>query len=319
MVYKWEPQTQYGYGSIVEYQGHKYQIVQPHQSQSDWAPDKTPALWSRVPESYDCDEHEGHHERKPEKWKGEEEAPYHHEQHHNAPPPEKQIPISHEEQKKNWYDIDDKRKKELEIGGGLLAGAALLGGGFLAYREHEKNQEEKKATLWSLQGWLRDAQVRTDEFYRNGPKSPVTWVLNKGKQIPQGAIVGGHERGGDLFIARAFQDGSIQPGKASSVFQKGAVIGFKEHEIQLDTYEILVGDSRAIRWVNTAGHLNLDSLRATPVDGGKEDNGTPLYIAQAPYADAVHPGKCSAALDGAYIPYGGSEKKVKEYAVLCYA
>jgi len=102
-------------------------------------------LWSRVPESYDCNEHEGHHERKPEKWQGEEQAPYHHEQHHNAPPPEKQIPISHEEQKKNWYDIDDKRKKELEIGGGLLAGAALLGGGFLAYREHEKNQEEKKS------------------------------------------------------------------------------------------------------------------------------------------------------------------------------
>lgn len=32
--------------------GHKYQIVQPHRSQSDWTPPITPALWTRLPEEY---------------------------------------------------------------------------------------------------------------------------------------------------------------------------------------------------------------------------------------------------------------------------
>lgn len=82
--------------------------------------------------------------------------------------------------------------------------------------------------------------------------------------------------------------------------------------LQVDKYEILVGNSRAIRWMSCSGQINLASLGARPVEGGREPDGTPIYIAQAPYHGAVHPGKASEIYgDGCFIPYDDTEKKVK--------
>lgn len=66
-----------------------------------------------------------------------------------------------------------------------------------------------------------------------------------------------------------------------------------------------------LRWVNTSGHLNLAGLGYRPVEGGRESDGTPIYVAKAPHKGAEHPGKASEKLDGAYIPYGNSEVRVK--------
>jgi len=122
-----------------------------------------------------------------------------------------------------------------------------------------------------------------------------------------------------LYICRAFKDGGVQIGKASNVFKEGAVIGYGNEEHQLGQYEILVGDMRGLKWVQTGNTLNVQSLYATPVEGGYENDGTPLYVARAYHNGAKHPGKASTKLDGAFIPYGGKEKKVKEYEILCYA
>jgi len=167
---------------------------------------------------------------------------------------------------------------------------------------------------------VQEAESRTLQFRRGTYNAPVAWILNEGKDIPSDAVEGGHEHNQPLYICRAYQDGGLMIGKASSVFQKGAVIGYKREEIHLSKYEILVGDSRAVRWVNVSGTLNISSLGYTPVEGGREPGGSPIYVAQAPYHGAVHPGKASETYgDGAFIPYGSTEKKVKEYAVLCYA
>jgi hypothetical protein len=50
-----EAWVQYDHNAVVEYEGHLYKIVQPHQSEPNWQPPVVPALWSRVPE-------ECHHE-----------------------------------------------------------------------------------------------------------------------------------------------------------------------------------------------------------------------------------------------------------------
>jgi len=302
MVYQWEPQTQYGYGSIVEYQGHKYKIIQPHQSQSDWTPDVTPALWSRLPEEYECDDHQGYHEKV-----------------QDACPPAQQVQIPHEEQKRNWYDLDDHRKKELEIGGGLLAGAALLAGGFAAYKHHENNEEKKKAAVWDLQSWYRDAQARTDVYYREGPKLPVTWVLNKGRNIPRDAIEGGQENGQTLYISRAFNCGGVHPGKCGSHLSRGASIAADGEEVEIDTYEVLVGRNDSVRWIRVRGQFSVDNLEGcTAVEGGREQDGTKLYVAQAFYEGSVHPGKISEKLRICHFSHGGREKTVEEFAVLVY-
>jgi len=310
----WEPGTFYSEGSVVEYEGHRYKIIQPHNSQSDWTPPVTPALWGRM------DDHDGgeHHQQQQHHHEGEKHHDY-------VPPTQGGLPsgeganVQHEERQKHWYDLDDHRKKELEIGGGLLAGAALLAGGYAAFKSHEKNEEEKKAQTWALQNWVHDAEARTAQYRQNGPRGPATWILNHGNNIPQEAIVVGKEHSWTLYICRAFYDGGIQVGKASEAFQKGAVIGYKHEEILLGTYEILVGDMNGLRWVDANGRLNVASLGYQPVEGGREPDGTLLYIAEAPHNGAVHPGKASPNLDGAYIPYDGKEVCVKSYRVLCYA
>jgi len=120
-----------------------------------------------------------------------------------------------------------------------------------------------------------------------------------------------------MYTCRAYIDGGLQLGKASPEFQKGGVVGYKHDEIHVEEYEILLGNMHGLRWVPSSGKFHPD--RVNPVDGGRENDGTPLYIARAYYKDAVHPGKTSPNLNGAYIPWGGKEVEVKEYEVLCYA
>lgn len=310
MVQYWEPGIQYDRGAVVEYEHNTYKIIQPHRSQSDWIPPVTPALWGLVPRGHGSDRPHGENDSS-QQW-------HEHKTQH--------VEIPHEERQKKWYDLDDDRKKQLEVGGGLLAGAALLGGGFALWNHHKKAEEEKKADTWALQNWIHDAQIRAQEFHHYGSPNPVTWVLTNGKNIPPGAIEGGCDQGHTLYIARAYQDGGVLIGKASDWFEKGAVIGYRETEIQLDTYEILVGNpqsTRGVKWVDVDGSFSIGSLQgATPVEGGKENDGTKLYVAQAPYGNSeptgVHPGKIAEGLDGALIPYDGTEKKVKQYCVLCY-
>ncbi|KAI0697273.1 carbohydrate-binding module family 12 protein [Cytidiella melzeri] len=311
MVYQWEPETQYNLGDVVIFEGHKYTIVQPHRSQADWTPPVTPALWARLPEEYGVPSQASPDYKQPQQ-PYHEEKPWDQHQH-------QKVDIDHEEQKKNWYDLDDKRKKELEIGGGLALGVAALGAGLFAYKHHEKNEEEKKAHAWGLQAWLKDAQARTQDFHQNGPRGPATWVLVQGKNFPQRPLPGGEENGQTLFISRAFYEGGIQVGKASYSFKDGAFIGYAHNEISLSTYEVLLADPRVVRWVETSGHCRPEELGAQPVEAGRESDGQPLYVAQAYYHNAVHPGKCSPHLSGAFITYGGTEKEVKDYRVLCYA
>jgi len=307
MVDLWEPGTYYGQGSVVEFEGQKYKIIQAHTSQGDWTPPVTPALWGRYYGG------EQHHEQE-----------HYHESHHEEKPWDQhatqKVEVHEADQQKHWYDLSDERKKQLEVGGGLAAGLALLGAGYYAYHEHEKGEEEKKAQVWGLQNWIRDAQNRTEEFHQREPTAPTTWILTHGKTIPEGAIVGGEEHGRPVFIARAFHEGSLQIGKAGPQYEKGASIGYGHKEILLDTYEILIGDSRAIRWIDYKGKLKpyeLDNVKL--VEGGREANGVALYIAQAEHDGAVLPGKASEHFDGALIPWGGTEKREDRYRVLAYA
>jgi hypothetical protein len=64
--------------------------------------------------------------------------------------------------------------------------------------------------VWGLQSWLKEAQARTDEYSRPGPKSPFTWVLAEGHNFPDNAFIAGEEGGKKLFVARAYCDVSAK-------------------------------------------------------------------------------------------------------------
>ncbi|KAF7298171.1 hypothetical protein HMN09_01038900 [Mycena chlorophos] len=190
----WEPGTYYNLGDVVEFEGHRYKIIQPHTAQSDWSPPVTPALWGRLSDEDHTGEHRhhGHHEEK--------QQPV-----YEMPRPEGQtVEIHREEREKHWFDLDDHRKKA--FGGGLLAGAALLAGGYAAFKSHQHHEEAQKAHTWALGNWLHDAEARTAEYRNYGPRSPATWILNRGKEIPPEAILVGKEHSWSLFICRAFYE-----------------------------------------------------------------------------------------------------------------
>jgi len=332
MVAYWEPGIHYNAGDVVEYNGHRYRVIQGHSSQSDWAPSEaTAALFGRIPEHEYQNQHpqgqpqQQHFDQPP----AQSSPPVY--QHQGSPAQQQQqtekpwdqhteqtVDIPHEEKKKKWYEIDDHRKKQLEIGGGLLAGAALLGGGYYAWHEHEKNEEKKKANVWALQGWNEDAKNRTEKYHQHGPQGELTWILVEGHNIPNNAIRGGEEGGKPLFVARAFCDGGVQVGKAGAHLGRGAAYGYCHKTYDISSYEVLVGNSNAIRWVPTGGVLRIDQLGARPVEGGHENDGTPIYIASVDFHGSRHCGKATTKLDGAYIAYGDKEERVKEYSVLCY-
>jgi len=311
----WQPGEQYNFGDVVEYEGSEYKIIQPHRSQGDWTPPVTPALWGCLQGG----DHHRHHRE--EKWGGDSKSchsPHDHgQQRLEVDELSYQASSAQEKKEQPWYE---EHEKELKVGGGILAGVAALGAGIYAYKRHQDNLEEDQVQAWSASNWVQESQTRTRQWKAGQYNGPVAWIWNEGKSIPRDAIQGGEERGEYLYICRAYHEGGLLIGKASSVFKKGAVIGFEKDEIHIDKYEILVGNSRAVKWVPCSGQFNLEALCARPVEGGREPEGAPIYIAQAPHRGAVHPGKaCEIYGDGCFIPYDDSEKKVKEYAVLCYA
>jgi hypothetical protein len=320
MTALWQPGVQYNNGDEVVYEGVRYRIIQPHRSQGDWTPPITPALWGRMQEDRPSGQHGG----------GGYGNTGSQPQQPLAPPKYDNQPTQGQGQHAdqghghgNDSDSDDGKKsnkgKYLGIAAGVAAGAGLIGAGIFAYKHHEKSEEHKDELKQGYEKWVRDAQAATAHFNRDGPQGrPATWVLNHGKSIPQGAITTGREHSWNLYICRAFFDGGILLGKASDVFEKGGVIGYKDKEHAIDTYEILLGNMNQLKWVRTRGKLNLDSLRARPVEGGNENDGSPLYVAKAHHKGAEHPGKASEKLKGAYIPYGGGEELIEEYDVLCY-
>ncbi|KAF5325651.1 hypothetical protein D9611_000126 [Ephemerocybe angulata] len=333
----WEPGTQYSYGDVVTYEGHDYKIIQPHRSQSDWTPPVTPALWGRLEGGHHSGGHGGYNNddcssgQPQETWKPPQEysqqppqqppqqpyqRPPQQQQPYQPPPPQYNNDDKHSNNQAQGHGSDDGKsdKKAWLLGGGIAAGAALLGAAGIAVLKHRDHKEYEAEE----DNWLAVAERRTEEFWRSGPKGPTTWVLNRGKRIPEGAIVVGKEHDWTLYICRAYHKGTITPGKASDVFEKGAVIGYAHDEIHKGTYEILLGDMSALRWVPASGKLNVDSLGHRPVEGGKDEDGSELYVARAHHKGCFHPGKASAKLKGAFIPYDGGEKEISDYEVLCY-
>jgi hypothetical protein len=312
MTQYWEPGTQYNYGDIVEYEGHRYKIIQPHRSQGDWTPPNTPALWGRLQ-----DQDTGHqHQTSQPSYQQQQQ------QQQQAQPQQSWNPDHNDdpkqEAKKNWYDLDDNKKTAL-VAGGLGTGLALLGGAYYAHQKHKKDGEEEKAQAFQLQNWVQAARQTTNRFLEQGPTGPSAWILSEAisqrPDLKNQALAGGEEDGIRLFIARAPHQGGLQVGKA--ILGQTATIGYKHDAIEVKTYEFLIGNMQALKWVPQHGRPNLGSYR--PVEGGNENDGTPLFIARAKYKGDVIPGKASPNLDAAYVTRKDDEEQVKDYEILVHA
>jgi len=220
--------------------------------------------------------------------------------------------------------LDDKQKGERGIGG-MLGTAALLGGGVWAY-SHYKNKKEEEA---KQQEWAKHSnQANYDQHFQQRIQiveagnhgQAVYWVPTQGGNIPPNAIQAGNEQDGTpLYVARAFLEGGVHPGKAGrhlNLWKGGAAISYGGREIAVDKYEVLAGDPSKIRWIPADGMLRVQGWQ--PIEGGREANGKFLFIISAEIEGGWHPGKIQDGDDHANVAYGGSEMWVKQYRVAAY-
>lgn len=124
---------------------------------------------------------------------------------------------------------------------------------------------------------------------------------------PSGAFRGGNEADGSpLYIARTHHEGGIHIGKARQNAAE-AFIPYGGAEIIVDNYEVYVGKGK---WRPSK------QKPKGAVVGGKESDGSPLYIARAYIGGGWHIGKARENATEAFIPYGGREEIASDFEVL---
>jgi Protein of unknown function (DUF3421) len=147
-----------------------------------------------------------------------------------------------------------------------------------------------------------------------------SWQNASGGFVPPNAVIGGCEAGppfcgASLFFCRASVPGfqGLQPGKIRPGFS-GCNIPFNGQELIESSYQVLVALSPAMPL------SGLDASNGTvpfgAVRGGTDVGGQPLYLCSARYNGGLHPGKLRREFGACYIPFGGHEVALKNYAVL---
>ena len=141
-------------------------------------------------------------------------------------------------------------------------------------------------------------------------RSEVRWESWARGGLPGGAVCGGREGGGGVYVARARHRGGLVPGKVHDKYRTAYISwGGEEHEKA--ECEVLVG--RGLRWeAAEGGRVPQGALPA-----GEAENGAPLYVARAKVEGEVTIGKVNpGSQKHAHLPYGGKEHLVERYEVL---
>lgn len=134
------------------------------------------------------------------------------------------------------------------------------------------------------------------------------WVRVTNGQIPANALRAGNEADGTpLYIARGNYEGGLHPGKVRANALE-AYIPYGGREIAVRDYEVYVGTGT---WQEVRSGQRVPT---TAIAGGREANGSLLYIARASIEGGIHPGKSNGG--EAWIPYGGQERYASPFQVL---
>lgn len=162
---------------------------------------------------------------------------------------------------------------------------------------------ESGYTAWSLFQWKAPPWPAAGGFTEIGSSGAV----------PAGAKPAGREAdGATLYVARAAYAGGMHPGKWRQGWT-AAAISYGGAEVWVENAAVwtgmLSGGSDGI-WL-----LPDSALNASPV--GWEADQTTLFVARAAIEGGVHIGKWRRDWTKAAIPYGGQERWVSNFDVLC--
>jgi hypothetical protein len=142
-----------------------------------------------------------------------------------------------------------------------------------------------------------------------GSASAQDWQAGAANALPQWAMPAGFEADGTpLYIARASFNGGLQVGKVNPT-HTSAYIPWGGKENPVTAFEVYTGGGR---WVPA----NSAEVPAGAIVGGKEADGTPLYIIRAPWEGSLVPGKFNPRFHKGYIPYAGAEHEIQSFEIL---
>ncbi|KAJ3201058.1 hypothetical protein HDU67_001632 [Dinochytrium kinnereticum] len=201
----------------------------------------------------------------------------------------------------------------VQLAAGLVGAATVAGiGGAVAYKFHKDHNDDQKR-----EAWLNAANVTSQTDIASGKK--VYWVTTEGKFMPPNAIQCGTDGdGAPLFASRVYHDSGVVVGKANPKMGCNIGYGNKEICVSREKFQVLCGESNAIKWVEMNGTCALGD--AKPILAGQEKDGQPLYVAQTFFNNSVQVGKVGPHMkNGINFPYGGKEATSMSYKVACLA
>jgi hypothetical protein len=298
MTRGWEPGVQYNLGDKVEYHGKQYNIIQPHRSQGDWAPDKTPALWGVVP-YHDCgDDYKEKHKDKAHGDYNQKPANQWH-----APPPTQQRPGQQQQggygqgQQQGSYGQDQQQQ------GGYGQGQQQQqqGGGYGQGQQQGGYGQPQQPVQTPYQTVKVDPEEQNKNWYDLSDERKKQLAIGGGLAVGIGLLGGG-------FAAYKKHEKDEEEEKAMIW---GAQAWLKNAQESTQRY-YQQGPQGPVAWVLVQGK----QIPQNAIVGGKEDNNT-LYVARAFHEGGIQVGKASPSFPkGAIVGFKRDEIDYDTYEVL---
>lgn len=141
------------------------------------------------------------------------------------------------------------------------------------------------------------------------PGSTGIWCQSVAGMVPTGAVEGGRDLDGPLYVGRAQHEGALIPGKVNPQHAV-CYIPWGGGEHGKAEYEVLCGCPST--WVPTSG----DNIPPNAIPAGQTEEGEVLFIGRANHEGTVTIGKVQPSHKVLYIPFGGEEIALPEYEVL---
>ncbi|KIO21935.1 hypothetical protein M407DRAFT_28493 [Tulasnella calospora MUT 4182] len=167
--------------------------------------------------------------------------------------------------------------------------------------------------------WLREARQRKSKF--SGQRGTVYWHLVESWQwVPENLIPVSLESGVTMYSIRAWQEGGLTLGKLalagpSNPTKRAWIIWSGEEVPWSDSFEVLVGDESAVRWVTPRS-----VGKFTALEGGFEvKNNKALLVAVCHLKECTQPGKVFSSDSKAQYGWWGKEGSVEDFRVLAWA
>ncbi|XP_018321824.1 uncharacterized protein LOC108734675 [Agrilus planipennis] len=147
------------------------------------------------------------------------------------------------------------------------------------------------------------------------------WVPSGGGNIPFGAVEGGRTSDGELlYIGRVWHDGAHTVGKIHPT-HRCLYIPFNCTEMSFSEYEVLVLRTQQFNMSGPSYYwMEWTADRPVPptaVSGGKDADGSPIYVGRALHERDWIPAKVIPDRKVAYVPFAGGEHVKTKFQILC--